>query len=346
MKKITALILAVLLLVPVLMCPAFAAAKKPLSTSAGIKALRGQFEAGQAPRSGLYSLDYRYYSPVGKSDKTKYPLVIFLHGIGHGEYEGSQLDDSDMAYWTSSELQSRFTDGGAFILLPRSPENLNIFWGDTLIEPLHVLIDDFIRKHSANIDTTRIAISGSSQGGAMVWMMLDAYPEYFATAFPIASTEMPTTDRIRATSETAFWLIASTKDPVVNYQLSTMPVWNKICSYNKHPENCRLSSFGTVYNPDGSRSSDNHHLAKVITYDLHTLNNDQYPEMTTINGKGNTVNMASPNGLIRWISSVHSDFSGVQESATAGTNIFGVFIDFIRNFFLEIVHIVQSILGL
>lgn len=345
MKKYIAVFLAALMLFA-FMLPAGAASRKPLPTSAGIKALRDQFESGVAPGVGGYALDYEYYSPVGASDNTKYPIVIFLHGIGHGSRVGSQLADSDMAYWTSSELQSRFTQGGAFIVLPRAPENWNAFWGESLIEPLHALIDDFIKQHKNNVDTTRIAISGSSQGGAMVWMMLDAYPEYFSAAFPIASTEAPSASLVQKASGTAIWLIASSKDPVVNYSLSTMPIWNRVCSYNDHPENCRLSTLGTVYLPDGSRSSDNHHLAGVITYDLHTLRNGNYPEMTTIDGNGNTVNMTSPNGLIKWISTVHSDFTGKKESSGSGVNVFEKVLEFLRNIGLRIVRIFQVILGL
>lgn len=345
MKKILSVVLAVILLVSSIPVFASAATKKALPKSAGIEALRGQFQSGVGPKTNGYALDYEYYSPAGKADGKKYPLVIFLHGIGHGGSVGSQLADSDMPYWTSAELQSRFSDGGAYILLPRAPENKIDFWGESFIEPLRALIDDFI-KNNKNVDTTRISITGSSQGGAMVWDMLDAYPEYFATAFPLASTKNPTSSILKKSSSTAIWLIASKKDPIINYELATMPAWREICKYNDHPENCRLSSLGTVYNPDGTKSSDNHHLAKVITNDLHTLGEGLYPEMTTVDGSGNTVNLASPNGLIKWISSTHSDFDGNRQSQPKDVNFFVKIIEALRNFGLEIVHIVQVILGL
>ena len=344
-KTISALLAALIMLFSICVSPS-AAAKEPLPVSAGLEALRGQFESGLAPKTDGITLDYEYYSPAGENDNTKYPVVIFLHGIGHGEKKGSQLADSGMAYWSSAELQSRFSDGGAFVILPRAPEDKNLFWGESFLEPLRALIDDFIKQHKNNVDTTRISISGSSQGGAMVWMMLETYPEYFATAFPLASTKTPTASLIKDCSSTAIWMLASKFDPIINYNLSTLSIWNNICKYNDHPENCRLSTFGTVYNPDGSKSSDNHHLAGVITYDLHTLEDAPYPEMTTEDGLGNEVNTASPNGLIKWISSVHSDFAGVKESPEKNVNIFEYIIQIFRNFILEIVHIVQMILGL
>lgn len=346
MKKIISVFLAALMLALSLGFSSSAESNGPLPVSAGLEALRGQFESGLAPETDGYALDYKYYSPVGENDTTKYPIVIFLHGIGHGGEEGSQLADSSMPYWSSAELQARFSDGGAFILLPRAPEDDVDFWGESFIEPLRALIDDFIEQHKDNVDTTRIAISGSSQGGAMVWMMLKAYPEYFSAAFPLASTKTPSADLIQICSSTAIWILASKFDPIINYNISTLTIWNNVCKYNDHPENCRLSTFGTVYNPDGTKSSDNHHLANVITYDLHTLKEENYPEMTTEDGLGNEVDLTSPNGLISWISTVHSDFTGEAESPEKNVNIFEQLIQFFRNIVLQMVHIVQVILGL
>ncbi len=350
-RRTFAMIMSVLLIFTCFQSMSFAEKipKEALPVSVGVENLRAQFESDVGPKSGGYALDYKYYSPVGIEDDTKYPLVIFLHGIGHGDFPGSQLADSDMAYWASAEFQARFEDaGGGFILMPRSPEDKLTYWGENLIEPLHVLIDDFIEKHKENIDTTRIAITGSSAGGAMVWDMLDAYPEYFSAAFPIASTEMPTLITVNKASGTAIWILASKLDPVVNYVTNTLPIWAMVKGNNDHPENCRLSSFTEVYNPDGSSSSDNHHLAGVITYDLHTHDEGLYPSVETVDGLGNTVDLTSPNGLISWLSSIHSDFTGTAESDPPGIieTIFAHIKSFFSNILLFFVHIFQEILGL
>ena len=325
-------------------------AKQALSVTEGIEALRGQFESGYGPEAGGVSLDYKFYSPVGENDTTKYPIVMFLHGIGHGDYEGSQLDDSDMPYWSSAEFQARFSDaGGAFILLPRAPEEKKQYWGESFVEPLKALLDDFIATHAENVDTTRIAVTGSSAGGGMCWTMLEAFPGFFSCAFPMASTVTPDTDVIKAAKSTAIWVLASQKDPVVNYRLSTLKVWNKILKYNNHPENCRLSTFQNVYLPDGvTRASDNHHLASVITYDLHTHDEGLYPELETIDGSGNVVDLTSPNGLITWISSIHSDYDGTATKGTGNIDItkFSSFMNAWQNWIYYIVHIFQRMLGL
>lgn len=348
-KKIFCILTVAVLLVSSLCIGAHAAGrKKALPTSAGIQALRDEFDHDVAPKAGGHALDYAYYSPVGKNDNQKYPLVIFLHGIGHADYEGSQLDDSDMPYWASSELQSRFTSGGAFILLPRAPEDKLIYWSTDLLEPLRAVIDDMIAKHGDNIDTTKIFISGSSAGGEMAWNMVVAFPEYFAGAFPIASTGTVTAADVKACSDVAIWMIASTKDPAVNYSLVTTPLWNNVCKYNSNPASCRLTTLTNVTEPAGNAASDNHHMAKVITYDLHMLDGSAYPDATTVDGKGNTVSLKSPNGIISWMNSVSSDFDGTPSEGTGNTylTIFERFFNSIRNLGLKVVNIFQRLLGL
>jgi len=322
--------------------------KEALPTSAGIGALRNEFQIDYAPEAGGYALDYAYYSPAGNSDNTKYPLVIFLHGIGHADYVGAQLDDSDMPYWASKELQSRFSEGGAFILLPRAPEHKLVYWSKSLIESLRAVIDDMIAKHGDNIDTSKIFISGSSAGGEMAWDMIIAFPEYFAGAFPIAATGTVTAADTKKCADVAIWMISSTKDPAVSYVATTKPLWNNVCKNNNNPENCRFSSIGSVKEPSGGSASDNHHLAKVITYDFHMLDGSTYPDVTHVDGSGNSFSLVSPNGIISWMNGLSSSYEGNSGSGSGNINVNFLtnFFDAIRNFFLKIVNMFQRLFGL
>ena len=350
MKKIIALIMAVLICTLTMSTAAAktSSRKDALPTSAGIQALRDEFESDVAPEAGGEALDYAYYSPVGENDNTKYPLVIFLHGIGHADYVDAQLDDSDFPYWASKELQSKFDEGGAFILLPRSPEHKLVYWNTTLLEPLRAVIDDMIAKHGDNIDTTKIFIGGSSAGGEMTWNMAIAFPEYFAGIFPIAGTGTVTANDVAKCSDIAIWMICSKLDPVVNYTMVTLPLWNNVCKSNSNPENCRLSSFSEVTEPGGNSASDNHHLAKVVTYDLHMLDGGTYPNVTTENGKGEEVKLEGKEGLISWMNSVSSDFDGTPGEASGNISVsfFTYIVAFFRNIGLKIVNIFQRMLGL
>lgn len=344
--KILSLILAVVLCLSALSVSSFAANRKTaLPTSAGILKLRNEFSKDIAPRDGNHALDYRYYSPVGTNDKTKYPLVIFLHGIGHADCEGAQVVDSDMPYWASKELQSRFTQGGAFILLPRAPEDKMVYWSNVLLKPLRAVIDDMIKKHGKNIDTTRIFIGGSSAGAEMAWNMIVAYPEYFAGAFPIAATGNITASDVKLASSVPVWMFACSKDPIVNYNTDTMPLWKNVCYYNQNPSKCRLTTFSDVVAPDGQPTEGNHFLAKVVTYDMHLLNGATYPNATTVSGSGASVSLKSPNGIIAWMNSLSSSFGGNSITGTGNTNVTIVngVLSIFRNIILKIVNIIQRL---
>ena len=349
MKKLISLILAVLLLSGSLGLVASAAGRKnALPFSAGIEALRDEFFIDTAPEADGYALDYACYSPAAAGDTQKYPLVIFLHGIGHGDYVGSQLDDSDFPYWASAELQSRFTEGGAFILLPRAPEQKLVYWSKTLIPALRSVIDDVIEKYGDNIDTSKIFIGGSSAGGEMTWDMIVAFPEYFAGAFPIAATGTVSAADTKKCADVAIWMISSTKDPVISYIATTKPLWNNVCENNNNPERCRLTSFGTVVEPDGSKASGNHHMAKTVTFDMHMLDGSAYTDVTHVNGLGQELSLVSPEGMISWMNSIDSAYGGGSGDGSGNINVnfFTNIGDAIRNFFLKIVNLFQRLFGL
>lgn len=348
-KRILSVMISVLLVICLFSLTGAAAGRKAaLPKSAGIEALRDEFSIDTAPEADGYALDYAYYSPVGENDDTKYPLVIFLHGIGHADYVGAQLDDSDFPYWASEELQSRFTEGGAFVLLPRAPEHKLVYWSKTLVPALRSVIDDVIRKHGDNIDTSKIFIGGSSAGGEMTWDMIIAFPEYFAGAFPIAATGTVSAYDTKTCSDVAIWMIASELDPVVSYIATTTPLWKNVCKNNSQPESCRLSSFSSVKEPSGTGASDNHHMAKVVTYDFHMLDGSTYPNVSHVDGNGNSIYLEGENGLISWMNGISSGYSGESGNDSGNINVNGLtnFFDAIRNFFLKIVNIFQRLFGL
>lgn len=320
--------------------------KTALPIDVGLEMLRQQFEYGVSDECNGYALDYHYYSPAGENDREKYPVVIYLHGIGHGSYVGSQLADSTMPYWASRELQSKWTDtGGAYILLPRCPEDELQYWSKTFVDPLRTLIDSFIRDHAKNVDTTRIFVGGSSAGGEMTWDLAIKYPEYFAGIYPLAATGTRSDEDIKAIKDVSVWCFASTLDPLVNYNTNVIPQWDKICKYSTDPANSRLSSFGTVMNPDGTKGDSNHRLYTTISYDFFTVDGEPYPNVITVNGKGRTVKFEDSKGMIYWMSNTHSSFDGIAIEGESETGLFGRMFISLRNIMFRIANVIQKLLG-
>ena len=305
MKKIIALLL---VFACIFIIPMSAGA---VSIEDGLETINSEFQKGEGPIIGKFSIDYRYYSPVKENDNTKYPLVIWLHGITDGEYEGKPLEKSQIGYWASEEMQSRFSPaGGAFIMVARSREELGVCWTNETIEPLRGAINDFVANNKNNIDLTRIYIGGYSMGGKMTLKMAIAYPEMFAAAFPICPAWSPDSDALENLKDMPVWITSSNRDPLVSYYVGITPTWQKLSEVTNIPEECRLSTLSKVCYADGKKTTSSHHAWFAVNYDMFTTENGPYHYMTTQNALGEEIILNYPDGMISWLTSHTSDYDG------------------------------------
>lgn len=345
-KKLLSLILSLVILMGISLC--FASAKEPLPLEAGLEELKAQFEKGQGPETEGHAIDYRFFSPVKENDSTKYPLVVWLHGMGDGAYEGRQIERQQAALWSSAEYQSRFGEG-AFILAPRSLEEKELYWTDSLIYPLRAAIDDFIAKNKDNIDISRIYVGGYSMGGKMTLKMAVAYPELFAAAFPICPAWAPDESAAACLKDMPVWLTSGKLDTLVSYQGLVMPTWKNIVSQSNNPENCRFSSLSVTAWPNGIPNISAHASWIAVNNDMFSDKNGDYPFMTTVDGKGEEITLTYPEGMISWLVQFTSDYdgapaegSGNAEATNESAHISFIeviklwirdFVDMIRNLF-------------
>ena len=275
--------------------------------------LRASFKEGEGPVAGDYSVDYMYYSPVKSGDTKKYPVVVWFHGLGDGNYSGEQIEKNYMAFWASKEFQNRFGNvDGAFIIAIRSREELGNSWENSMIFPARAAIDDFIEKNKKNVDLSRIYVGGYSMGGKMVYKMAVAYPEMFAAIFPICPAWSPSQSQFELIKDIPVWLTSSSKDPIVNYQNSVLPGWEKICATSNVAADCRFTTLGTARLGDGTACKSNHYAWFAVNNDMFSYDDKAYPDSSTVNAKGETVNLTSPNGMISWLYSHTSDYDGAK----------------------------------
>lgn len=345
-KKILSVILCMLMISGVL---CLCASAVPFSD--GLEELRSQFEYGEGPETDGYTIDYRYFSPVKENDNTKYPLVVWLHGMGDGEYEGKQISMNNMPYWTSEEYQSRFKNsGGAFVFAPRSLEEKDLYWDDCLIHPLRAAIDDFISRNKENIDISRIYVGGYSMGGRMTYKMAVAYPEMFAAAFPICPAWCPSEEACEKIADMPIWLTSGKTDILVNYQAMVTPGWNNLCKKTNVPENCRFSSLAITAYANGLPAS-SHYAWYAVNNDMFSARNGDYPYMKTVNAKGEKVELSYPDGMISWLSDFSSDYDGSvatdsgNEQAKGGAVSLSI-ADIIKAYIRSFIAKIKSIFGI
>lgn len=302
LEKLSAVILVMIMLLSVV----------PMSVTAADSAdIPEIFQKGAGPETDGFTIDYRYFSPVKENDTAKYPLVIWLHGMGDGEYEGKQVTTCDIDKWTQDEFQSRFKDSnGAFIFAPRSVEEEKLYWTDELVYPLRAAIDDFIEKHKDNIDLQRIYVGGYSMGGKMTLKMAVAYPDMFAAIFPICPAWIPGDEAVAYLKDMPIWLTSGALDPLVNYYTYVMPTWDRIKNFTNVPEDCRLSTlFMTLY-PDGLPCKSAHWSWYSVNNDMFSSKDGDYPLMKTRNALEEDVELTYPEGMISWLSGYRSNFNG------------------------------------
>lgn len=286
-------------------CCAFASAEIEPNN---IETLKTLFVHGKGPEINGKSIDYVAYSPCENGDAKKYPLVVWLHGMGEGEYPGAQIEQNNFPLWASDELQSRFKNsGGAYLLAARSLEEDGLYWSNELIVPLKAAIDSFIAENSANIDISRIYVGGFSMGGKMTLKMAASYPDFFAAAFPICPAHEFTEKELSTLTSMPVWISASKYDVLAGYHTYTADIWDKLMRISTVKDECRISVFGQVCYPDGTKTSSNHLAWFAVANDMFTYSGGDYYNMETFDGNGDAVTLTYPDGMISWLSAYSND---------------------------------------
>jgi predicted peptidase len=162
----------------------------------------------------------RYYllKPIDYTpDKYKYPLILFLHGVGGTGYAPYQLADQT--------IRKNFP---AFVLMPiiskrsvwAAPEDSRydmarggLKFPDATSQAISI-IDSLTKTY--RIDTNRLYLTGTSMGGNGVIGSLLRFPDIFAGAIAVSGTWNPS--EVNTNFNTALWIFHGTKDRQIPIQ--------------------------------------------------------------------------------------------------------------------------------
>jgi predicted peptidase len=171
------------------------------------------------------TIRYLLFAPKDyKADGEKWPLLLFLHGLGE-----CSNDDLDLVkiHGPAKIVEGR-PDFPFILVTPRCPPPPGIdpknpmklrspdvrpivrdAWkADELIQ----LIDYAIK--SLNVDPDRVYVTGLSMGGYGTWRLAAKYPDRFAAAIPICGGGDPAT-MTAGLSKVPIWAFHGAKDPTV-----------------------------------------------------------------------------------------------------------------------------------
>lgn len=196
---------------------------------------------------------YAFYPASGISPR---PLLIWLHGAWEG---GDDLRIALLGNPTtrlSGDLIQAYFDG-AHVLVPQAPT----FWMDDgsghytkdgqscYLDDLVGLIHDCLNRHS-DIDTRRIYLGGSSNGGFMTMLLLLRYPDMFAAGFPVCEAyhhQWLTDEDLAVLRRQAIWFTASKDDHVVRVDQFSLATYNRLQQLKA--DHIHLSLFEHVVDP-------------------------------------------------------------------------------------------------
>ncbi|MDR2863140.1 MAG: prolyl oligopeptidase family serine peptidase, partial [Puniceicoccales bacterium] len=174
------------------------------------------FEAKTFTLKSGYKLQYRLLQPEKIEPGKKYPIVLFLHGMGERGDDNARQVRNGVERLALPELRSKYP---CFVIVPQCPGNS--FWGlapergnvvpNQPLNAAFALIDETLKKQPT--DKQRVYVLGLSMGGMGTFNALQARPRFFAAAIPICGNG----DASKAATykQTAIWIFHGEKDTTV-----------------------------------------------------------------------------------------------------------------------------------
>ncbi|MBE6641084.1 MAG: hypothetical protein E7619_05805 [Ruminococcaceae bacterium] len=143
------------------------------------------------------TIPYRYYLPENYDPAKTYPLFLYMHG------NGSRGSDNKIHLTTNgAALNTNVYKSGVecIMIAPQCPSSPNAWVDSTAyvgsaaffnrdgmskhLTAAKELFDKFVSEYS--VDTKRMYVTGSSNGGGATWELIYRFPHTFAAAIPLA----------------------------------------------------------------------------------------------------------------------------------------------------------------
>lgn len=158
------------------------------------------------------TLKYLLHLPPDYVETTRWPLIIFLHGMGERGDDLELVKKHGVAKLL--DLPEPPAELNSFIVAsPQCPANS--FW-PLETAALDALLDNLLADYA--VDPHRVYLTGLSMGGFGTWQWAVERPERFAAIAPICGGAMffsSLHERIAALKDVPVWTFHGARDPVV-----------------------------------------------------------------------------------------------------------------------------------
>jgi hypothetical protein len=168
------------------------------------------------------------------SNSNKYPLVIFLHGVGERGATSTNPATLESTIYSVDNLgpPKYAKDGYQFPFILISPQLKNCYGSWPMWYVMEVIN---WAKNTLRVDEKRIHITGLSLGGGAAWSAIQDYPKLFASAAPVCGSGNSTSKACGIAAENlAVWAFHGDADTTVPLSRTTSMV-NAINSCSPAP---------------------------------------------------------------------------------------------------------------
>lgn len=168
------------------------------------------------------------------ANSNKYPVVIFLHGIGEKTEATNDLTIlKNNIYKVAKYGPTMYVKNGTrfpFILIaPQLKKSYSLWTTGYIMEVIN-----YVKTH-LRVDEKRIYLTGLSMGGGGTWITAEDYPKLFAAIAPVCGGYNHTSKAIGiANEDIPVWGFHGDKDGTVNMS-KTINMINAINSYKPSP---------------------------------------------------------------------------------------------------------------
>lgn len=206
-----------------------------------------------------------YLPPDYNSNSNKYPVLIFLHGMGERGPNSTNFNtlQSGSSMLTKHGPPRHIKNGYKFPFIVISPQLKNNYgrWPATYVDEVVEHVRTYLR-----IDPARIYVTGLSLGGGGAWEYAETYAHKIAAVAPIcAGYNNPSKACNIASNKLPVWTFHGDKDNIVNMS-KTVNMVNAIKACSPAPNPAPLltiypgvdhNSWDRAYRTDNSLHSPN-----------------------------------------------------------------------------------------
>ena len=167
------------------------------------------------------TLPYRLLKPQKIEPGKRYPLLLFLHGLGERGADNARQLKHGAGEFAKAENRRKYP---CFVVAPQCPADKRWVRGKlkspeyvmsaTPSEPMALALES-IEKLAADlpVDQRRIYVTGLSMGGFGTWDVIERRPDFFAAAIPICGRGDPA--HAAKLKNLPLWAFHGEQDPLV-----------------------------------------------------------------------------------------------------------------------------------